>query len=104
MTRRLDTDEHGFWDGPTDLDAPLVIAEDDPTIDGEHETLVYMGSGAAHTQADRDGADRARRLGPGPRVRGLPRDALRADHDADRSSTTTAASALRAARLLRRYP
>ena len=73
----LGTDEHDFWDRPTDLDEPLVIAEEDPTIDGEHETRVYMGQ-VRHTQADRDELD-----------------AL--EHDDCRV-------ALRAARLLRRYP
>jgi hypothetical protein len=51
-----DTDQHGFWDGPTlDLEAlDLAFAVDDEAEgapDGARETLVYMGS-VPQTQVD----------------------------------------------------
>ncbi len=98
----VETDEHGFWDGPTDFDAPLVIADDDPTIDGEHDTRVYMGR-VRHTQADRDELDG---LADWARSQACPEccDALGASHDPDALEHDDCRLALRAARLLRRYP
>ena len=98
----LGTEEHDFWDRPTDLDEPLVIAEEDPTIDGEHETRVYMGQ-VRHTQADRDELDALADWAQDHACENC-RDALGAAHDADALEHDECRVALRAARLLRRYP
>jgi hypothetical protein len=98
----LGADEHGFWDRPTDLDEPLVIPGDDPTIDGEHETRVYMGR-VRHTQADRDELDALADWAQGHACDEC-RDALSTAHDPGSLEHAECRSALRAARLLRRYP
>jgi hypothetical protein len=97
----VDADEHGFWDGPND-DEPLVIPADDPTIDGEHETRIYMGQ-VRHTQAELDELDALADWAQGHACEDC-RDALGADHDPDTLEHDDCRSALRAAGLLRRYP
>src|SRR5215510_6196051 len=94
----LEADEHGFWDRPTDLDEPLVIADEDPTIDGEHETRVYMGK-VRHTQADRDELDALADWAQDHACAEC-RDAISTDHDPDGLEHDDCRSALRAARLL----
>jgi hypothetical protein len=98
----LERDEHGFWDKPNDLDEPLVIPGDDPTIDGEHETRVYMGR-VRHSQADRDELDRLADWAQDHACDGC-RDALSGHHDPAALAHDNCRVALRAARLLRRYP
>jgi hypothetical protein len=97
----VDADEHGFWDGPNDLE-PLVIPADDPTLDGEHETRIYMGQ-VRHTQAELDELDELADWAQGHACEDC-RDALGADHDPDTLEHDDCRSALRAAGLLRRYP
>ena len=70
----LEADEQAFWDRPADLDEPLVIADEDPTIDGEHETRVYMGQ-VRHTRADRDELDALADWAQDHACRELPRRA-----------------------------
>ncbi len=98
----LEVDAHGFWDRPDVLDEPLVIPAEDPSIDQEHETRIYMGH-VQMTEADPADLDA---LADWARSHACEdcREALSADHDADALEHDECRVALRAARLLRRYP
>jgi hypothetical protein len=98
----LEVDPHGFWDRPADLDEPLVIPAEDPAIDQEHETRVYMGH-VRTTEADPAELDTLADWAQSHACDGC-RDALSADHDPDALEHDDCRLALRAARLLRRYP
>jgi hypothetical protein len=98
----LEADEHGFWDRPTDLDEQLVIADEDPTIDGEHETRVYMGR-VRHSQADRDELDALADWAQGHACESC-RQLVTDDAEPQVLEHDECRTALRAARLLRRYP
>src|SRR3954451_14985555 len=93
----VDVDAHGFWDRPDDFDQPLVIPAEDPSIDQEHETRVYMGH-VQTTEADPAELDALADWAQGHACESC-RDALRADHDPDALDHDDCRTALRAARL-----
>jgi hypothetical protein len=98
----LEVDAHGFWDRADDFDEPLVIAAEDPSIDQEHETRVYMGH-VRMTEADPAELDALADWAEDHACEDC-RDALTDAHDADALEHDECRVALRAARLLRRYP
>lgn len=96
-------DDHGFWDGPrTDEHEPLLVPDEDSTIDGERETRVYMGR-VRHTETERDELDALADWAASQACDDC-RAAIEADHEPDSLDHDDCRQALRASRLLRRYP
>ena len=98
-----DVDPHGFWDGPsTEEHEPLVVPDEDSSIDEDRETRVYMGQ-VRHTEPERDELE-ALADWAAAQACDECRGAIEADHEPDGLPHDECRSALRASRLLRRYP